>query len=92
MTNMEATTTRKLRTLVAVDWKDEDLQIDRVVSVVGEAFVSHSCADEQSNARGAQEGETKVVHRLTFDARLVRDTEVSGAAFHSGFVSWVEVA
>lgn len=80
------TKTPNHQTLVAVDWKNEGLDIGRVLGFVGEALISHEVG-EQAHWKT---GEPQTFHRVTFNSREVRNTEVNGVGYHSGFVVHVE--
>lgn len=87
---METTTSPKPQTLVAIDWKNEGLSIDRVLAYVGDALIGHDVTEQPSNSTKAQPGDTQTVHRVTFDSRQVRNTDVHGAGYRSGFLVNIE--
>lgn len=81
----------KVWTLVALDWNGEGLAVDSVVE-----FVKREGGDkalvgvEETTIPHWRSGEPVAAFLVAFDARRVRDTGVSGAAFRAGFVSHVE--
>ena len=83
---MSTTTDVRVETLVAVDWDGAGLSPQRVLDFVGDALVDHEVTTRPHWRTGAP----LVTHLVRFDARRVRNTEVHGVSFHSGFVSHVE--
>lgn len=79
-------TSCRAETLVALDWKSEGLPIASILDFVGEHLLSH----EVTTTAHFRTGEPIITHRVTFNARQVRNSHVSGKAYHAGFVSHIE--
>lgn len=69
-----------------MDWDSADLSIQPVLDFVGDALVGHEIVEVPHWRTGAP----ITTHRVTFDAGVVRNTEVHGKSFRSGFVSNIE--
>lgn len=81
----------RAETLVAIDWDNADRDIEPVRHFIRsnggpDALVDVKPVDFTKD----RTGETVACWRVTFDAELVRNTEVHGASFRAGFVSHIE--
>lgn len=73
-------------TLVALDWDGVVPDIQPLLDMAGEHLLAHVV----TTTAHWQTGRPVLTHRVTFDARQVRNTHMSGAAFHAGWLSHVE--
>jgi hypothetical protein len=81
----------KPETLVAIDWSGENLAIDRVLAFVGDALIAHEVTTQpHAGTNATADSPRQTVHRVTFDSRQVRNTEVHGAGYRSGFLVNIE--
>lgn len=75
----------RVETLVAMDWNDKGLSLDPILAFVGDALISVTSSTADHPKLG-----TVPCHRIAFDGRMVRNTEVHGKGYHAGFVVHVE--
>lgn len=80
--------------LVAIDWRDEGLDIGPVINMLtrDESLISATCANEPRTRRTRSGEETfhPLVHRITFDASRTRNTDVHGKGYRHGFLVHIE--
>lgn len=81
-TTTAPTHTPRPETLVAVDWSNEGLDIAPVLAFVGDALISHESGEQTHWKTGA----VQPFHRVTFDSRAIRNTEVHGRGYGCGFL------
>lgn len=76
----------KAQTLVAMNHGAGDRSIEPVLRFIDQALLDHQVITQPH----WRTKEPNIVHRVTFDADQVRNTEVHGIGYRAGFIVHIE--